>query len=56
MAKRFPDDVIVVERDRLPTRVAATAWHHRLLGDTVEQDPLVRFITEFRDQGPENVG
>jgi hypothetical protein len=56
IAKRFPDDVIVVERDSLPTRVAATAWHRRLLGDTVEQDRLVRFITEFRDQGPENVG
>jgi hypothetical protein len=55
LADRFPDDVLLVERESLPTTVAATAWHQRLLGDTVKEKPLVRFITEFRDQGPENI-
>ncbi|MGH3736311.1 MAG: DUF3105 domain-containing protein [Micromonosporaceae bacterium] len=56
LAAKFPDDVIVVERESMPSRVAATAWHQRILGEKVERGPLLRFITEFRDKGPENVG
>lgn len=56
LADEFPDDVLVVERESLPRAVAVTAWHQRLLLDSAEQEPLTRFITEFRNQGPENVG
>ncbi len=56
IAAEFPGDVILVERESMPTNVAATAWHQRVLGDRVVRKTLVRFITEFRDQGPENVG
>lgn len=56
IAAEFPGDVILVERESMPTRVAATAWHQRILGDRVVRKTLVRFITEFRNQGPESVG
>ncbi|MQA24355.1 MAG: DUF3105 domain-containing protein [Micromonosporaceae bacterium] len=56
IAAEFPSEVILVERESMPTRVAATAWHQRILGDRVERKTVLRFISEFRDQGPENVG
>jgi hypothetical protein len=56
LATQYTDDVLLVERESMPIRIAATAWHQRILGDTVQRDVLVRFITEFRGQGPENVG
>lgn len=49
----FPDETLVVPRPSLDVPVAATAWHRRLLCDSFERDSLERFITAFRDQGPE---
>lgn len=50
--------VLVVPRPSLPTAVAATAWHRRLLcpasAEPLSADgPIATFVTAFRDQGPE---
>ena len=50
--------VLVVPRPSLPTALAATVWHRRLLcpdgGDPLRRDgPLGNFVTAFRNQGPE---
>jgi len=47
--------ILVVPRPSLPTALAATAWHRRLLcpdgaGPT---GPIGNFVTAFRNQGPE---
>ena len=45
--------VLVAPRPSMPTALAATAWHRRLLcpGDTT--GPIGNFVTAFRNQGPE---
>ena len=48
-------DVIVAERPSLPVPVAATAWGHRLLCQTVEPAALERFVDEHVGNGPEDV-
>jgi hypothetical protein len=50
--------VIVVPRLPLPTALAATAWHRRLLcpdsADPLRADgPLASFVSAFRNAGPE---
>ena len=45
--------VLVVPRPSLPTAVAATAWHRRLLCPETADGPIATFVTAFRDQGPE---
>jgi hypothetical protein len=51
----FERDVLVVPRASLPTPVAATAWHQRLLCDAVEPESLTTFVRETRNEGPEAV-
>jgi hypothetical protein len=51
----FPRDVLLVERAQMDSRVAATAWGHRLLCDGVNLDALKQFASDFRNQGPEKV-
>ncbi len=42
-------------RPSLPSAVAATAWHRRLLCPSFEREPIELFIRSFRDKGPEKV-
>lgn len=55
VAGRFDRDVLVVARQSLPTPVAATAWHKRLLCQRTERAALARFVDEYRNDGPEDV-
>ena len=48
-------DVLLVPRPSLPTPVAASAWERRLLCDSVEVPALDRFVTSYRNKGPEKV-
>jgi hypothetical protein len=45
--------VLVVPRPSMPTPLAATAWHRRLLCPDGADGPIGTFVTAFRDQGPE---
>ena len=45
--------VIVVPRLPLPTALAATAWHRRLLCPDGADGPIGTFVTAFRNAGPE---
>jgi hypothetical protein len=45
--------VLVVPRPSLPTALAATAWHRRLLCPAVATGPIGNFVVAFRNQGPE---
>jgi len=47
--------VLLVPRASLPKPVATTAWGRRLLCDGVEPQGLDRFVTSYRNQGPEKV-
>jgi hypothetical protein len=53
VAQEHPGEVLMVPRPTLPTPVAATAWHVRLLCQDVEADTLERFVDTFVDRGPE---
>ena len=47
--------VLVVPRPSMPTPLAATAWHRRLLcpDGAGAAGPVLTFVTAFRNQGPE---
>jgi hypothetical protein len=47
--------VLVAPRPSLPTALAATAWHRRLLcpDPGAAEGPIGDFVTAFRNQGPE---
>jgi uncharacterized protein DUF3105 len=45
--------VLVVPRPSLPTALAATAWHRRLLCPDGADGPIGNFVAAFRNQGPE---
>jgi len=47
--------VLAIPRPSLPTPLAATAWHRRLLcpQDIGVQGPIDNFVRAFRDKGPE---
>lgn len=51
----FDRDVLLIPRSSLPVALAATAWHHRLLCDTEEFESLRRFVSAYRNKGPERV-
>ena len=56
LARRYPRDVLLVPRPGMPTQVAATAWHRRLLcGAAPDLAALEKFVVDFRNQGPEKV-
>jgi len=48
-------DVLVVPQKQLPVPLAATAWHHRLLCQSVDLEPIRRFEAKWRNQGPERI-
>ena len=45
--------VLVAPRPSLPTPLAVTAWHRRLLCPDGATGPIGDFVTDFRNQGPE---
>jgi hypothetical protein len=45
--------VLVAPRPSMPTPLAATAWHRRLLCPSDATGPIGNFVTAFRNQGPE---
>jgi hypothetical protein len=55
LANKYARDVLLVPRGSLEQPVAATAWHRRLLCERPDIEALERFITEFRNEGPEKV-
>jgi len=55
LANDFRSDVMLIARPGLESAVAATVWHKRLLCADPEVDQLRRFVTEYRNQGPEKV-
>ena len=52
---RHQGDVIVAERQGMPTPVAVTAWGQRMLCGAVEEGPLERFFDEHVGNGPEDL-
>ena len=57
VTNRYERDVLLVPRESLPpnTPVAATAWHRRLLCTEADSAPLEKFVSEYRNKGPEKV-
>lgn len=57
VTNRYQRDVLLVPRESLPptTPVAATAWHRRLICSEVDSEPLEKFVSEYRNKGPEKV-
>jgi len=55
VAQRHERDVLMLPRPSIGTPVAATAWHARLLCDSLEVDTIERFVDTFVNQGPEKV-
>jgi hypothetical protein len=55
VANKYPRDVLLVPRTSLEQPVAVTAWHRRLLCERSDTEALDRFVTEYRNKGPEKV-
>jgi len=55
LAGRFDRDVLLVPQESLSQPVAATAWHRRLLCSQPDLAALERFVTEYRNKGPEKI-
>jgi hypothetical protein len=53
--RKFPRDVLVVERSAMDKPVVATAWGNRLLCDGVNVGALNNFVDHFRNQAPEKI-
>ncbi|HLF41357.1 MAG TPA: DUF3105 domain-containing protein, partial [Acidimicrobiia bacterium] len=45
--------VLVAPRQDLPTPIAATSWHKRLLCPSVDDQALREFVKGYQDKGPE---
>lgn len=55
LAANYSRDVLLVPRATLGPPVAATAWHRRLLCQRLDVEALDRFVTEYRNKGPEKI-
>lgn len=55
LAGRYDRDVLLVPRESLQQPLAATAWHRRLLCTQPDVEALERFVTEYRNEGPEKI-
>jgi len=55
LARRYDRDVLLAPRASLPVPVAATAWHRRLLCERPDVASLERFVTAYRNKGPEKI-
>ena len=56
LTSEYSRDVLLVPRASLgEAQVAATAWHRRLICERPDGEALERFITAYRNKGPEKV-
>lgn len=56
LANKYDRDVLLVPRASLTDKpVAATAWHRRLLCTRPDTEALEKFITAYRNKGPERI-
>lgn len=55
VADKYDRDVLIAPRPSLPTPVAATAWHDRLLCQAPDPAALELFVESFVNKGPEKV-
>ena len=56
LTSKYSRDVLLLPRASLgETQVAATAWHRRLICERPEVEAIERFITAYRNKGPEKV-
>ncbi|HUR22578.1 MAG TPA: DUF3105 domain-containing protein [Acidimicrobiales bacterium] len=55
VVSKYPRDVLLVPRASLEQPVAATAWHRRLLCERPDAEALDRFVSEYRNKGPEKI-
>ena len=56
LTSKYSRDVLLLPRVSLgETQVAATAWHRRLVCERPEVEAIERFITAYRNKGPEKV-
>ena len=55
LAREYQNDVLLLPRATMEERVAATAWHRRLLCDELEVANLRRFVAAYVGKGPERV-
>ena len=56
LTSEYSRDVLLLPRGSLgETQVAATAWHRRLICERPDVEALERFITAYRNKGPEKV-
>lgn len=56
VAREYSRDVLLLPRASLgETHVAATAWHRRLICERPDVEAVERFITAYRNKGPEKV-
>lgn len=55
LSRRFPKKVIITLRSRNDSRLAVAAWGRLLKLDGYDEKQLVRFISTFKDKGPERV-
>jgi len=55
LQRKHSKDVLLLPRESLTQPVAATAWHRRLLCDRPDLGALEKFVTEYRNKGPEDV-
>jgi len=55
LARKYDRDVLLVPRESQAQPVAATAWHRRLLCERPDVAALERFVTAYRNKGPEKI-
>lgn len=56
LTSKYRRDVLLLPRASPgETQVAATAWHRRLVCERPEVEAIERFVTTFRNKGPEKV-
>ena len=55
LAEAEEADVLLLPRPTMAVKVAATAWHRRLLCNELEVDTLRRFVDAYAGEGPEKV-
>jgi hypothetical protein len=53
--QQYARDTLLVERSNMDRPVAATAWGHRMLCNSVNTGALSAFIVDNRNEGPEKI-
>jgi hypothetical protein len=55
LVPRSHSQFIISPDDRLPNKIAVTAWRHHLYLDEFDEEEIRRFIDEYKDRAPESV-